>query len=100
MEIKVICRGQEVGHIDFNVFTAIEKFRDYGYATFSIRSIVNKYNYFAFFKNESTEKIICLYPNGSFSKNDNSTVPYDELLLIKDIIDSTYYEINNSEDSE
>lgn len=98
MEIKVVYRGEEIGHIDFNVYAAIDKFRDHGYGSFAVRSIVKKYDYFAFFKNELTEEVICLHPDGSFTKNDNSKVAYDELLLIKDIIDHTYYEISNSEE--
>lgn len=100
MEIKVVFRGEEIGHIDFNVYSAIDKFRDYGYGSLAVRSIVKIYDYFAFFKNELTGEIISLYPDGSFSKSDNSKVPYDELLLIQNIIEHTKYEINNIEESD
>ena len=100
MEIKVFYRGAEIGHIDFDIYYAIAVFRKHGYASFAVRSIVKKYDYFAFFKNEYTEHVICLYPDGSFSKTSDSKVPYDELLLIKDMIDHTKYEINNEEESD
>lgn len=104
MEIKVAFRGKEIGHIDFDIFYAIAVFRSYGYGSFAIRSLVKKYDYFAFFRNDYTEEVICLYPDGSFTrsftKSDNSKVPYDELLLIKEIIDRTKYNINNEEESD
>lgn len=101
MEIKVVFRGKEIGHIDFDIFYAIAVFRSYGYGGFAIRSLVKKYDYFAFFfRNDYTEEVICLYPDGSFTKSDNSKVPYDELLFIKEIIDRTKYNINNEEESE
>ena len=49
MEIKVFYRGAEIGHIDFDIYYAIAVFRKHGYASFAVRSIVKKYDYFAFF---------------------------------------------------
>lgn len=100
MEIKVVFRGKEIGHIDFDIFYAIALFRKHGYCSFSIRSQCNFYDHFAVFKNEDTEKAIYLYPNRSCLKNNESTLTYDELLLIKHIIDHTKYEINKEEESE
>ena len=100
MEIKVVFRGKEIGHIDFDIYGAISLFRKYGYASFTIRSQCRFYDYFAQFKNEDTEKAIYLYPNRSCLKNNESTLTYDELLLIKYIIDRTNYEIENTEESE
>ena len=98
MEIKVVFRGKEIGHIDFDIYSAIALFRKHGYASFTIRSQCRFYDYFAQFKNEDTEKAIYLYPNRCF-KNNESTLTYDELLLIKYIIDRTNYEIENTEES-
>ena len=100
MEIKVVFRGVEVGHIDFDIYYAIALFRKHGYGSFTIRSQCNFYDHFAVFKNEDTEKAIYLYPNRSCLKNNESTLTYDELLLIKYIIDNTKYEINKEKESE
>lgn len=97
MEIKVVFRGKEIGHIDFNIYYAIALFRKHGYPSFTIRSQCRLYDYFAQFKNEDTENAIYLYPNRNCLKN-ASTLTYDELLLIKKIIDTTKYEIDNSEE--
>lgn len=99
MEIKVVFRGKEIGHIDFDIYNAISLFRKYGYASFTIRSQCRFYDYFAQFKNEDAEKVIYLYPNRCL-KNNESTLTYNELLLIKYIIDHTKYEMNIEEESE
>ena len=100
MEIKVVFRGEAVGHINFDIYNAIALFRKHGYASFSIRSQCRFYDYFAQFKNEDTDEAIYLYPNRSCVKNNDSNISYDELMLIKHIIDRTNYEIDNSEESE
>ena len=99
MEIKIVFRGKEIGHIDFDIYNAIALFRKHGYGSFTIRSQCRFYDYFAQFKNEYTENAIYLYPNRNCVKN-NSTITYDELMLIKYIIDRTNYEIKNTEESE
>lgn len=100
MEIKVVFPGKEIAHIDFDIYNAIALFKKHGYGSFTIRSQCRFYEYFAQFKNEDTEKAICLFPNRSCLKNNESTLTYDELLLIKHIIDHTKYEINIEEESE
>lgn len=100
MEIKVVFRGKEIGHIDFDIYNAISLFRKHGYASFTIRSQCRLYDYFAQFKNEDTDNAIYLYPNRSCANSDSCNLSYDELILIKEIIDHTNYEIKNSEESE
>lgn len=100
MKIKVVFRGVVVGHIDFDIYNAIALFRKHGYDSFTIRSQCRFYDYFAQFKNEDTENAIYLFPNRSCLKNNDSTLTYDELMLIKYIIDRTNYEIENTEESE
>lgn len=100
MEIKVLFRGAEVGKIDFDIYKAIALFRKHGYASFTIRSQCKIYDYFASFKNEDTDNDIYLYPDRGCAKSGASNLSYDELSLIKEIIDRTSYEIKNSEESE
>lgn len=100
MEIKVVFRGEEIGHIDFNDYAAIDKFRDHGYSSFTIRSKCKFYEHFAAFKNEDTDNAIYLYPDRSCANSGACNLSYDELLIIKDIIDHTNYEIKNSEESD
>lgn len=100
MEIKVVFRGAEIGHIDFDIYNAIALFRKHGYASFTIRSQCKFYDHFAVFKNEDTDNAIYLYPNRSCAKSSVYNLSYDELLLIKNIIDHTKYEINKEEESE
>lgn len=45
MEIKVEFRGKEVGHIDFDIYNAIDLFRKHGYSNFTIRSKCRFYDY-------------------------------------------------------
>ena len=100
MEIKVVFRGAEIGRIDFDIYNAIALFKEHGYASFSIRSQCKFYDYFASFKNEDTDNAIYLYPNRSCAKSSVYNLSYDELMLIKNIIDNTKYEINNIEESD
>lgn len=100
MEIKVVFRGVEIGHIDFNIYYAIALFRKHGYGSFTIRSQCRFYDYFAQFTNEDTDKAIYLYPNRGCANSGVYNLSYDELSLIKEIIDQTSYEIKNSEESE
>lgn len=92
MEIKVKYQGQVVGLIDFKVFSAIEKMRDLGYWSFSVRSQVSKYEYFVVFRNEDTEEVIRIYPDKSFMKTNDCydcKVLYKESNTIKYIVE--YY---------
>ena len=100
MEIKVVFRGAVIGHIDFDIYNAIALFKEHGYASFTIRSQCKFYDHFAVFRNEDTDNAIYLYPNRSCAKSSNYNLSYDELMLIKCIIDHTKYEMNNSEESE
>ena len=98
MEIKVVLRGKEIGKIDFDIFNAIALFRKHGYSSFTIRSQCKFYDHFAVFKNDDTDNAIYLYPNRSCAKSSVYNLSYDELLLIKYIIDHTKYEINKEEE--
>lgn len=88
MEIKVTYQGQVVGEIDFQAFSAIVKMREMGYASFSVRSQVNKYGHFALFINEDTDDYIYIYPDLSFNKRNDCKVSYKELCLIKEVMDN------------
>lgn len=90
MEIKVKYQGQVVGLIDFKLYSAIEKMRDLGYCSFSVRSQVSKYEYFAVFRNEDTEEAIHFYPDKSSMKTNDCVdckVLYKELNSIKYILE-------------
>ena len=100
MEIKVVFRGKVIGHIDFDIYNAIALFREHGYGSFTIRSQCRFYDYFAQFKNEDTDNRIYLYPNRSCAKSSVYNLSYDELMLVKNIIDHTKYEINIEEESD
>lgn len=89
MEIKVKYQGQVVGLIDFKVFSAIEKMRDLGYGSFSVRSEINKYDHFALFLDENSDDYIRFYPDKSFMKSNDCKVLYKELNTIKYILE--YY---------
>lgn len=99
MEIKVKCQGQVVGLIDFKVFTAIEKFRELGYGSFSVRSEVNKYEHFALFLDENSDDYIRFYPDKSFMKRNDYKVTYEELESIKQTLDYCI-NIRNVEESD
>ena len=88
MEIKVKYKGQVVGEIEFLAYSTIQRMREMGYASFSVRSQVNKYEYFAIFKNEDTDDYVCIYPDLSFNKRNECKVKYKELCLIKEVIDN------------
>lgn len=99
MEIKVKYQGQVVGLIDFKVFTVIENFRKLGYGSFSVRSEINKYDHFALFLDENSDDYIRFYPDKSFMKRNDYKVTYEELKIIKEILDYCIH-IRNVEESE
>lgn len=88
MEIKVKHKGQVVGEIEFLAYSAIQRMREMGYASFSVRSQVNEYGHFALFINEDTDDYIYIYPDLSFNKGNDCKVNYKELCLIKEVMDN------------
>ena len=90
MEIKVTYQGVEKAVIDFQVFTTIALLETLGYRSFTVRSKVSTYDYFASFKNEDTEEYIYLYPDKSFMKAIDCRVSLKELNVIKEILDKAF----------
>ena len=88
MKIKVKYQGQVVGEIEFLEYSTIQRMREMGYASFSVRSQVNKYEHFAVFITEDTDDYIYIYPDLSFNKRNDCKVNYKELCLIKEVLDN------------
>ena len=99
MEIKVTYQGVEKAVIVFKAYTSIELMRRIGYGSFSVRSQITKYEYFASFRNENTEDYIFFYPDKSFIKRVDFKLSFEELGVIKEILDNCYA-FNYSENEE
>ena len=87
MKIKVTYQCGLVGELIFNTDMAIGVMRKLGFASFSVRSKIRKYEYFATFRNEDTEDYIHFYPDKSIMKRKDYRITYEELRAIREIID-------------
>ena len=102
MIIKITYQCVEVGEIVFDALTTIYLMDKIGYGSFNVRSKVAKDEYFASFKNEDTDEYITFYPDRSFIKSIEGKVTYEELDMIKHILDSncTFNYYSKEEESE
>lgn len=100
MEIKVTYQGELVGKMNFHEYSAIELMRRMGFASFTVRSEVKKYEHFALFMDEDEGEYIKFYPDRSFKVNNESSISYDVLVAIKDILEYYIDYHANEEESE
>lgn len=100
MEIKVKHQGQVVGLIDFDVSGAITNMRKIGFASFTVRSEVIKYEHFALFMDEESGDYIKFYPDTRFKVKNECPLTYDVLVTIKNILEHCISYHANEEESE